>query len=650
MKLRYGLTPEAIDGFEEQAHAQDPSASRHAPGLSDELGDRLLIYDNSSAPTLELLRFRRTLTAMPGFEVALRRRVERLSHLRHPSFVDVRGVEYVGGGHGLVLVSNHTPGKRLSDVLRVGRDPAFATALIRQLVPALTMLHDHGDGVGHGALTASRIIVTPEGRLVIVEHLVGSALERLQMTASRFASELGIAVPAGNPSIRPRLDDRTDCFQLAIIALSLLVGRRLNASESSVDVDEVLDSALPDDDAMPATRGLRMWLEHALQLNSKSFDSSKSAEEALSELPGDDEAETAQRWRELLSFRLVERAEIPQLTPVPSSSAEALRVVPTPSAQTTERDITDPAQDLMRSAEEDRRSETEALTPGDLAASQGSSAEPLVGTRSLGGWTNLSSTTTSTKWWALVAVLALCAIAEGIVIAGLLSGRWITPKVAEVKFETQDPGASVMVDGQPAGVTPLQLKILPEMHSISIASRAPRSGSDQAVGITGLQNTTPSPLPKSEPPARSSTPAPVAAQPQRVGGIRFTSPIELEVFEGDKRLGSSAGIVSASVGRHEVDLVNSAIGFRSRQIIEVKGGQVVPVTVSPPNGSININAVPWAEVWINGKPVGETPIGNLALPLGEHEIVFRHPQLGEQRRRATVRLDSVTRVSVNLQR
>ena len=88
MKLRYGLTPEAIDGFEEQAHAQDSSASRHSAGLSDELGDRLLIYDNSSAPTLELLRFRRTLTAMPGFEVALRRRVERLSHLRHPSFVD----------------------------------------------------------------------------------------------------------------------------------------------------------------------------------------------------------------------------------------------------------------------------------------------------------------------------------------------------------------------------------------------------------------------------------------------------------------------------------------------------------------------------------------------------------------------------------
>ena len=71
-----------------------------------------------------------------------------------------------------------------------------------------------------------------------------------------------------------------------MIALSLLAGRRLNAAESSVDAGEVLDHVLPDDDALSATRGLRVWLERALQLNGKSFDSSKSAEEALDELPG----------------------------------------------------------------------------------------------------------------------------------------------------------------------------------------------------------------------------------------------------------------------------------------------------------------------------------------------------------------------------
>jgi hypothetical protein len=129
--------------------------------------------------------------------------------------------------------------------------------------------------------------------------------------------------------------------------------------------------------------------------------------------------------------------------------------------------------------------------------------------------------------------------------------------------------------------------------------------------------------------ARPAPAAPVVPPAQRTGGIRLTSPIEVEVFEGDKRLGSSAtGIVSASVGRHEFDLVNSVLGFRTRQVVEIKDGRVVPIVVTPPNGRININAVPWAEVLINGKSVGETPIGNLSIPLGEHEIVFRHPQLG----------------------
>ena len=69
-----------------------------------------------------------------------------------------------------------------------------------------------------------------------------------------------------------------------------------------------------------------------------------------------------------------------------------------------------------------------------------------------------------------------------------------------------------------------------------------------------------------------------------------------------------------------------------------------------PQGRININATPWATVWINGNAAGETPIANLALPIGNHEIVFRHPQLGEQRLTATVKADAIARVSASFQR
>jgi serine/threonine-protein kinase len=129
------------------------------------------------------------------------------------------------------------------------------------------------------------------------------------------------------------------------------------------------------------------------------------------------------------------------------------------------------------------------------------------------------------------------------------------------------------------------------------------------------------------------------------------SPIALEIFEGQTRLGSTTtGIVSAPAGRHQLELVNSAVGYRSRQVVDIKAGQTASIRVSLPNGRLDVNAVPWAEVLIDGKSVGETPIGNHSISLGEHEIVFRHPQLGEVRRTVVVRSDGVTRVSANLER
>ncbi len=82
----------------------------------------------------------------------------------------------------------------------------------------------------------------------------------------------------------------------------------------------------------------------------------------------------------------------------------------------------------------------------------------------------------------------------------------------------------------------------------------------------------------------------------------------------------------------------------------VKAGQLAAVKLTLPQGRININATPWANVWINGNAAGETPIANLTLPIGNHEIVFRHPQLGEQRLTATVKADGVARISASFQR
>jgi hypothetical protein len=112
-------------------------------------------------------------------------------------------------------------------------------------------------------------------------------------------------------------------------------------------------------------------------------------------------------------------------------------------------------------------------------------------------------------------------------------------------------------------------------------------------------------------------------------------------------LGSSAeGAIVATAGRHELELVNSTVGYRANRTVDLKAGQVVSLTLSPPDGRVSINAAPWAQVWIDGNPAGETPLANLSIPLGEHEFTFRHPQLGERHQTAIVRAGALTRVSV----
>ena len=135
------------------------------------------------------------------------------------------------------------------------------------------------------------------------------------------------------------------------------------------------------------------------------------------------------------------------------------------------------------------------------------------------------------------------------------------------------------------------------------------------------------------------------------GGIRLVTGIEVQVLDGDRVLGSSAdGPIVAGVGRREFEMVNSALGYRTRQIIEIKPGEITSVSLTRPNGQLNVNAVPWADVSIDGKRIGETPLANVAIPIGEHEIVFRHPNLGEQRRTVVVRFDTPTRISADLRR
>jgi hypothetical protein len=101
-------------------------------------------------------------------------------------------------------------------------------------------------------------------------------------------------------------------------------------------------------------------------------------------------------------------------------------------------------------------------------------------------------------------------------------------------------------------------------------------------------------------------------------------------------------------GTHDIEFVNEAVGYRSSRQVEILPGKTATVAIALPHGTISINAQPWAEVWIAGERIGETPLANISRPVGTYEIVFRHPQLGERRENVLVTLRQPVRLGIDM--
>jgi hypothetical protein len=200
--------------------------------------------------------------------------------------------------------------------------------------------------------------------------------------------------------------------------------------------------------------------------------------------------------------------------------------------------------------------------------------------------------------------------------------------------QTRPPGAQVVIGGVVHGVTPLTVGGL---AAGPVDVRLIHSGRTliQRVEIqTGKAAVLVVPM--------SGDPA---ADP---GWLAVRSPIPLKIVEGGRVVGTTdSERIMLPGGRHSLEFVNEQLEVKIARTVAVQGGREVAVDVTPPQGLVNINARPWAEVFAQGTRLGETPLGNVSLPVGTHELVFSHPQLGERRQSVTVRASTAARVSVS---
>ncbi|HEX5070170.1 MAG TPA: hypothetical protein VFV78_08125, partial [Vicinamibacterales bacterium] len=271
---------------------------RHATaGFSDAFGERHLVFDPASGSSIEALRFKKEFSDSAEFEAALRARVAQVGHLQHPSLATVQSVERTD--EGLALLSRHVSGRRVSQLLPKAQGPAFALELIRLVTPALAAIQRTGDGVAHGALSADRVVVTRDGRLVVVEHVLGSAIDALKLSRARL-NDLGLVAPQGQEPLV--FDARSDMTQLGFIALELLLGRRLNPADYPDKVQGMFDEYVSGGSSPILAGKIRGWLERAMQISLRSFMSARDAHDAFGDLPDEMDVRISESGRSLLEF------------------------------------------------------------------------------------------------------------------------------------------------------------------------------------------------------------------------------------------------------------------------------------------------------------------------------------------------------------
>ncbi len=213
-----------------------------------------------------------------------------------------------------------------------------------------------------------------------------------------------------------------------------------------------------------------------------------------------------------------------------------------------------------------------------------------------------------------------------------------TAGVGGLQIATEPAGARVWIDGEPHGVAPVTVSNLKVGdHVVTV-----RGSSGDAVNRTvTVQEAT----------VASLIVSMNAGGAFASGWLAITSGVPLQILEKGTILGTTeTPRILLPAGAHELELVNAELGYRVTRSVQISAGQTAAVALKPPMGTVSVNAVPWAEVWIDGQRAGETPIGNFAIPIGRHELLFRHPDLGEQRRTVTVGVTSPVRVSADMRK
>jgi len=202
-------------------------------------------------------------------------------------------------------------------------------------------------------------------------------------------------------------------------------------------------------------------------------------------------------------------------------------------------------------------------------------------------------------------------------------------------FVATDPsGARVAIDGQLRGTSQLNVPDLTAAEHIVTVTGAAGTAERRVTVTAGHTASLTFLLPKVSGP---------------VGGwVSIAAPFDVEVVENSQIIGTNRmNQIMLAVGRHDVMLMNRSLEYEEARTIVVTAGETMVIRIVPPTVPVSVNARPWAEIMLDGNSVGQTPIANLPVTVGPHEIVFRHPQFADRKQTVMVTAKGANRIATD---
>ena len=557
--------------------------------------------------------------------------------LNHPNVVSIFDLGESGGNYFIAMEFIDGPNLRTlcKKSYESGKQIPFENAakIIALACEGLGYAHDFQENgqpmnLIHRDISPDNILLSRQGAVKVVDFGIAKAASQPHMTKTgTLKGKLAYMPPE---QLRGKtLDRRADIFALGVVLYELISGQKPFDANSEVAAMQAIlhDPPTPISERRadcPAMLG--GIIERALEKDPKNrYPDCRTFQKDLEKFLISVGASVGSSDLAAMVNDVVPAAPIPlQTTPLPSSVPSEVEL----AAVEEEQSSSQPTQ--LKPAS---RGNLEAVQPQRTQKPRLEviEDEPPPQRPAAGGSKGL---------YAVAAAIVVVGVGFGYLQFGRSEPRPVEvtpppPRPPEAKVEIPRPEVKAVVAEPRVEPPPVEKK--PEPVVVARVEPVPEPKKPEPVVVAAKVDPKKPVLAAGRPLPRPPEPKVVAAvEPPKpvapvVGptGISIESDPSCAVIVDGRAVGNSpVEVKDLSPGNHDVTLSNKEKGITRRLSVMVSAGELRHEKVKFGQGQLKILVRPWANVEIDGKPYGQTPLpGPIPLFEGEHRVRLTNPEL-----------------------